>query len=83
MSVAVNYYLGIARGKTQNPGNVAISTSATGTAADVEVRIQIDNGTSTTGITKDDVIMALRNFEQYIIGNGIPGGAPGTDLPKL
>lgn len=83
MSVAVNYYLGIPRGKTQNPGNVAIATSASGTASDVEVRIQIDNGTSTTGVTKEDVYLALEVIKQYMLSNGVPGGSTGTDLPKL
>ena len=83
MSVPVNYYLGIPRGKSMSPGSIAISTSATGTAADVELRMQIDNGTSTTGLTKDDVILALNVIRQYILSNGVPGGAVGTDLPKL
>ena len=83
MSVAVNYYMGIPRGKTQNPGNVAIATAPSGTASDVEVRMQIDNGTGLTGLTKNDVIIQLRAIEQYILGNGVPGGAAGTDLPKL
>ena len=83
MSVAVNYYLGFARGKTQNPGNIAIGLAPSGTAADVEVRMQIDNGTGLTGLTKQDVMLALELIEQYLLSNGIPGGATGTDLPKL
>lgn len=69
MSAAVNYYLGVARGKTQNPGNVGIATSSAGTSVDVELRTQIDNGTIETGITKEDVILALRAFEQFLLNN--------------
>ncbi len=83
MSVAVNYYLGFARGKSNQPGNILTGIAPSGTAADVEVRMQIDNGTGLTGLTKDDVVMAMEMMKQYVLSNGVPGGAVGTNLPKL
>ncbi len=83
MSVAVNYYLYIARGKSFGPGNITAATASGGTAGDVELRMQIDNGTSTTGLTKEDVILALKQFEVYILSNWPPSATAGTDLPKL
>lgn len=82
MSITQNFYLGIARGQTHNTGNVTVGTSSGATAADVELRMQIDNGTGKTGLTKKDVIIAMEVFEKFILSNGIPdGGTPGTDLP--
>lgn len=81
MSVAVNYYLGLRRDQ-QHQGAVAVGTTTGGTNADVEVRIQIDNGTTTTGMTKMDTVRLLRLIEQYIESNGVPGGLPGSSLPS-
>lgn len=82
MSTPVNYYLYIARGKLDNqPGLVTSSTSTGSTNGDIELRMQIDNGTTTTGLTKFDVIRALELFEQFIASNGIQSGSPGTNLP--
>ncbi len=83
MSVAVNYYLYVARGKTDNPGNVTSATSSGATAGDIELRMQIDNGTTTTGLTKKDVLIALELFEQYIITNWPTGTGQGANLPAL
>lgn len=70
------YYLGIDRGVTQNPGNVAVGTSTT--SKDMELAILMTNAP-----TKQDVLLAIEAFEQYIISNYIPAGSPGTDLPPL
>lgn len=83
MSVAVNYYLGIARGQTENPGNVVARTSSGATAADVELRMQIDNGTGLTGLTKLDVDKALCLFRTYILSNWPTASGQGVDLPPL
>ncbi len=77
---AVNYYLGLKRGDSNNPGNVVAGTSTIGTAADVEVRIQIDNGTNTTGITRKDVAILLEMIERYVEQDGISGSL-GAFLP--
>lgn len=81
MSTPVNYYLSIVRGKYALAG-VTSATVTQGTSADIELRMQIDNGSSTTGLTREDVVAALRTMESYLLSNGIPGGSPGTNLPK-
>lgn len=80
MSTPVNYYIGIPRGKFNLAAVIAAAVSQT-TAVDVEIRMQIDNGTTTTKLTKEDVVIAMRTLEQYLLSNGLPGGTPGTDLP--
>lgn len=80
MSTAVNYYLSLARGKLK-VGDVTANTSSQNTSADVEIRMQIDNGSTTTGLTREDVIQAMRTMEAYLLSNGIPGGSAGTNLP--
>ena len=77
---AVNYYLGLKRGDSNNPGNVVAGTATIGTAADVELRIQINDGVTATNITIKDVILLLEQFEQYVTQRGITG-ALGTNLP--
>ncbi len=79
---AVNYYLGLKRGASNNPGNVVAGTSSGGTAADVEVRIQINNGSTATGITRRDTILLLEAIQDYIEQGGITGSA-GANLPAL
>lgn len=66
-------FIGINRGQDQ-VGLVAVS--ATTPAKDIELRV--DTGKSST---KEDVIKALRIFEQYILSNGVPGAGAGTNLP--
>lgn len=80
---AVNYYLGLARGVSDSPSNVVAGTASNGTSSDIELRIQINNGTNATGVTKLDVAKAMDVIEQYLIGNWIPAASPGTDLPAL
>lgn len=82
---AVNYYLGLARGDEQKGvGAVVAGTASNGSSSDIELRMQINNGSNTTGLTKKDVMRAICILEQYIIGNGVAGGAgAGVDLPAL
>ncbi len=80
---AVNYYLGLARGQSGNPGNVVAGVASNGAASDVELRIQINNGTNATGITKQDVSNLLDVLKDYMVSNYIPAGSPGADLPAL
>ncbi len=78
---ATNYYLGLKRGDSNNPGNVTIGTSSSGTAADVEVRIQINDGVNATNITGKDVVLDLENIVRFVIQRGITGTNFGVDLP--
>ncbi len=77
---AVNYYLGLKRGDNNNPGNVVTGTSSGGTAADVEVRIQINDGVTATNITLKDVELLLNMIKRFVEQRGI-SGALGTNLP--
>ena len=81
----VNYYIGYSRGSDQKGvGGLTVGTASNGSSSDVEIRMQINNGSNTTGLTKKDVDLAIRFFKQYIQGNGVPGGAgAGIDLPAL
>ena len=79
---ALNYYLGAKRGSTINPFDLTAGTSTVGTAVDVELRIQINNGSNATGITRKDVNLLLMKILAYINSGGAKGIA-GTDLPPL
>jgi len=79
---AVNYYLGAKRGSNINPFGVTAGASTAGTAVDVELRIQINNGSAATGITRKDVNLLIEKLRAYINSGGAVGIA-GTDLPPL
>lgn len=76
---ALNYYLGLARGANNNIYNVTAGTSTAGTAVDVELNIQINNGSTATGITKKDVKLLVETLLGYLLSNGVAG----ADLPPL
>jgi hypothetical protein len=78
---ALNYYLGLKRGQSNNTYNVVAGTASNGTSSDVEVRIQMNNGTNATGITSLDVELLLRTIRDYLNSNGLD--AAGADLPPL
>ena len=78
---AVNYYLGLSRGSNANPFNVVAGTASNGTGSDVEVRIQINNGTAATGITSLDVQLLLDTILDFINSSGL--NHAGADLPPL
>ena len=78
---AANFYLGVKRGDPLNIGVVNAGTTTFGTAADVEIRIQTNDGSNPTGITREDVINALCKLEAYIAGGGL--NHAGTYLPVL
>lgn len=86
MSTPVNYYLGLQLGKDFNPENVVALSNASagpanGTAADVELRIQINNGTNATNITRKDVELMVELILAFIESNGSAGA--GANLPAL
>lgn len=83
MSAQVNYYMGLSRGNLDQDGKVVVGTVTNGTSSDVELRMQINNGSTATGITKKDVQLALEAFERYLTSNGVNGAGAGVDLPAL
>lgn len=78
---AVNYYLGVKRGDEFKPFNVTAGTSTIGTAADVELRIQTNDGSNATGITRQDVLLLIDLLESFIESGGLNGA--GANLPVL
>ncbi len=68
-------YIGINRGQLEGKGASITAGTASG-STDFELRI--DTGKSST---KEDVVKAMRAFELYILGNGMPGGQTGTFIP--
>lgn len=84
--VALNYYYGLSRGQNANPENVVVTSStnsgpAQGTAADVELRVQINNGATASNITREDVRLLLVTILEFFDGNG--AGGAGANLPGL
>jgi hypothetical protein len=77
--MSLNYYLGLKRGANFLPDKVVAGTSTAGTAVDVEVNIQITNGSTATGIRRKEVIQLLKVIEAYIQSGGLQGA--GTYLP--
>lgn len=78
---ALNYYLGLKRGDPLNVGAVTAQTTTVGTAADLELRLQINDGSNATGLTRQDIILALRKFANYVEAGG--NNHAGTFLPVL
>ena len=76
---AVNYYLGLKRGAPFNVNKVTYGTATAGTAVDVEVRIQINDGTSATKINRLEVIKAIEIIEGAIVSAGL--NHAGANLP--
>jgi len=59
-----------------NQDGIDVGSSTTST--DIELRIDTGKGT-----TREDVILALNAFRQYILSNGLPGAGAGVNLPPL
>lgn len=76
---AVNFYAGFKREAQNNPNLVVAGTSSAGAAVDVEVRMQIDNGSALTGLTRKDVVVLLDQMKTYVLSNG--GPTAGAFLP--
>ena len=84
MSTPVNYYIGIARGNDQiNVDQLTVGTATAGASVDIEVRIQINNGTALTNVNDKDAVNALEMIRQFILegnpfsaGANLPGPAP-------
>lgn len=70
-----SWYFGVNRGLVQNPQQVTVGTSSGST--DIELRV--DTGKSST---KEDVILALNTFRNYLLTNGVgTTGGTGVDIP--
>lgn len=78
---AINYYAGLKRGANSYADTVVTGTSTAGTAVDVEVRMQIDNGSGPTGLTRLDVAKLLDLLEKHVVQGGFDN--KGTNLPAL
>ena len=80
--MTTNFYYGLARGQNEAEGSlVVVGTSSNGTSSDVELRVQTVNGSTNTGITVLEVLMALECFENYLLNLGLES-LPGTDIPN-
>lgn len=72
------YFLSINKGQLDGQtGNVAVATSA----PTADMYLQID--ATTNSPTRKDVLLAMKSFENYILGDGVSGGQPGVDIPPL
>jgi hypothetical protein len=78
---AVNYFWGGKRGVALNVNNLNSGSATAGTAVDVEVRIQINDGSNATGITRKDALLILEVIEAAIESGGI--NHDGQNLPAL
>jgi hypothetical protein len=78
---ALNYYIGIKRNGPLNVTGVSAGTSTAGTAVDVEVRLQINDGSNATGLTRLDAVKALEVLEAFIESGG--NNHDGANLPAL
>jgi hypothetical protein len=78
---AVNYYLGVKRGAALNVNRVVAGTATSGTAVDVEVRLQINDGSNATGLTRKDAKIALEILEAFIESGG--NNHDGANLPAI
>lgn len=79
MSTPVNYYLSMKRGDNNNPFAITSGTTTVGATADIELRMQIDNGTSTTGLRRLDVKKALETILAFVESGGL--NHAGANLP--
>lgn len=76
---ALNYYIGVKRGAPLNVNNVVAGPASAGTAVDVEVRMQINDGVNATGLSKKETVIALEILEAFIEANG--NNHAGQNLP--
>ncbi len=78
---AVNYYLGVKRGANLSINQVTAAASTAGTAVDVEVRLQINDGSNATGLTREGALLAMEVLESFIESGG--NNHDGQFLPAL
>lgn len=78
---ALNYFAGVKRGGVNNVNQVSGGSATVGTAVDVEVRMQINDGATATGLTRKDVLIALDQIRAYIESGG--NNHSGANLPAI
>lgn len=78
---ALNYYLGLKRGAANSPNAVVDGPATAGTAVDVEVRLQINDGANATGLTRLNALDLLKIIEEFIKQGG--ENHAGANLPAL
>lgn len=76
---AVNYYIGVKRGAPLSINSVTAGTSSAGTAVDVELRMQINDGANATGLRRKEALLALEILESFIENGG--ANHDGQNLP--
>lgn len=76
---AVNYYIGVKRTAPLNTHNVVAGTATAGTAVDVEVRLQVNDGSNATNLTRLDSVKCLEIIEAFIQSGGV--NHAGANLP--
>lgn len=70
-----SWFIGVNRGQLQNPGLVRAGTST----ASTDFELRIDTG---KGSTKEDTLLAVTTVMQYLQGNFVPSGSPGSNQPQ-
>lgn len=78
---AQNFYIGVKRGQNMILDNVVSGTSSAGTAVDVEINMQLNDGTNAIGLTRQDVNLAIEILRAFINSGGV--NAAGANLPPL
>lgn len=78
---AQNFYAGVKRGQNMILDNVVSGTSSAGTAVDVEINMQLNDGTNAIGLTRQDVNLAIEILRAFINSGGV--NAAGANLPPL
>lgn len=78
---ALNYYLSMKIGDALNVGAVVAQTTPIGTAGDFELKLQINDGSNPTGMTRKDVALFLCKIANYVESGG--NNHAGTFLPAL
>lgn len=76
----LDYYIGAQRGAMSLKDNaLTTGTAATGTGVDFELKIQITNNVTATGVTRKDVLLFLELLEKWVNSGGL--NHAGANLP--
>jgi hypothetical protein len=78
---ALDYYLGASRGSDLKRISFYQGTTSDGASVDVELRMQMNNGTVATNLTRKDVIIILTAMIAFLQDGGV--NKSGTNLPPV
>lgn len=78
---AQNFYIGVKRGAKLSINEVLAGQATSGTAVDVELRMQINDGANPTGLLRKDVLLAIEILESFVENGG--NNHDGQNLPAL